>query len=928
MITEAQQRALDARDDARALALWVSIANRIVPAFVRAARLRFLPRAGSHVEAELWFGPLVQVRGADSIVLYPDVAAALRAELGAERAALAKAELERVFPNRRRLVQLEEELASNALLPNGAGDAAVERTLRSIMRTIVDERSRAGLARWAAALRARIPEIARFPSALQLEIVAKLSLQGPAATIDPGTFDTISAEDQALLRMAVPGAVDVGIRADTSSITITQPPAEDDDVVTVSASDPNVLFLRSGSENGATSQMLALVKDAPAPTGPLTASAVLAGGFPATLTTVTGQRYSVTSLSAATVSARATAASYLVEILDVSEPSSGTVRIIGRGTQVSPDIVVTSSRIIDGPANVPAQRRAPVLLAVRFPGDPKSQVLATLLPRETSPPPARHGLVGLQLQRGMPARPDVTMPALEAGATVLLPGSGRTISDVSWLAFAATPTSDGYSVLSASRNTSAGLDAYLGAPAIHADGKHIGGVCIDADGELRCVTWRSVASFVEDVARQRRADGLDATPSSIPAWERTVFVAIPLGRKTVGDRVVDFDHVYRTILVPAITAVRTRDGEALTALRADDTLYSGSIDGEMYRVLELSRLVIADITGSNPNVLFELGMRFKARPSGTLVIRQEGSGVPFDLSNVRVTVYDPDQPATAAAQITKLVAAALGALTLESPLRAYLTEQDSDGSIAASLSQAENATAQGDFAEALVSIERVLQRVDDPELHVRCAALANRIERFDVAIQHANAALQLNPGYAAAYRERGIAEARNGVDADAEKSLERAVELDRTDADSWASLGGVYLRLGRILEAIDSYERASDLTDDPNVIITTLRLKASVGPVRLDDRDRSRLAAVERFRLAQAQASPPIDTPWCFFDLSDIAYFDRRMEDFRRNLELAVSLATPTQVAAHLNYLTTAEKYADDDDIGEAVRYLRSANPA
>lgn len=68
---------------------------------------------------------------------------------------------------------------------------------------------------------------------------------------------------------------------------------------------------------------------------------------------------------------------------------------------------------------------------------------------------------------------------------------------------------------------------------------------------------------------------------------------------------------------------------------------TGIITEQVVQRLYLSDIVIADLTGANPNVFFELGARFSLRPDGTILIIQNEESIPFDISHYRVIKYNP-----------------------------------------------------------------------------------------------------------------------------------------------------------------------------------------------------------------------------------------------------------------------------------------------
>ena len=112
------------------------------------------------------------------------------------------------------------------------------------------------------------------------------------------------------------------------------------------------------------------------------------------------------------------------------------------------------------------------------------------------------------------------------------------------------------------------------------------------------------------------------------------FVLMPFGSKaTAGGLVVDFDAVYEQLIQPAVTAA------GMTALRADEELAGGVIHKPMYERLLLCDFAVADLTGANANVFYELGMRHAARPCTTVLVSAEAGRLPFDVGPLRTLPY-------------------------------------------------------------------------------------------------------------------------------------------------------------------------------------------------------------------------------------------------------------------------------------------------
>jgi len=116
------------------------------------------------------------------------------------------------------------------------------------------------------------------------------------------------------------------------------------------------------------------------------------------------------------------------------------------------------------------------------------------------------------------------------------------------------------------------------------------------------------------------------------------FVIMPAGNHeeySHGPRESDF--IYEAIIVPAIRNVL---GD-IRIVREQDKSLSGRIDADIIREVALSDYVLVDITGQNPNVFFELGIRYALRAKVTILLKQEKTVIPFDIQGFRYVTYDP-----------------------------------------------------------------------------------------------------------------------------------------------------------------------------------------------------------------------------------------------------------------------------------------------
>ena len=116
------------------------------------------------------------------------------------------------------------------------------------------------------------------------------------------------------------------------------------------------------------------------------------------------------------------------------------------------------------------------------------------------------------------------------------------------------------------------------------------------------------------------------------------FVVMGFGQKTdylsTPPRVLDLNRTYEDIIEPAVKEA------GLECIRADKIIHSTVIDKPMYDLLLDADVVIADLSTSNANALYELGVRHALRPHATIVIAENGFTFPFDLNHVSILKYE------------------------------------------------------------------------------------------------------------------------------------------------------------------------------------------------------------------------------------------------------------------------------------------------
>ena len=119
--------------------------------------------------------------------------------------------------------------------------------------------------------------------------------------------------------------------------------------------------------------------------------------------------------------------------------------------------------------------------------------------------------------------------------------------------------------------------------------------------------------------------------------QKTCFVVMGFGEKTDfqanPQRVLNLNRTFEDIIEPAVTE------SGLECIRADKIIHSKLIDQPMYENLLEADLVVADLSTSNANALYELGVRHALRPRSTIVMAEQNFTFPFDLNHLSIAKY-------------------------------------------------------------------------------------------------------------------------------------------------------------------------------------------------------------------------------------------------------------------------------------------------
>jgi tetratricopeptide (TPR) repeat protein len=161
----------------------------------------------------------------------------------------------------------------------------------------------------------------------------------------------------------------------------------------------------------------------------------------------------------------------------------------------------------------------------------------------------------------------------------------------------------------------------------------------------------------------------------------TCFVAMGFGVKTAfysgkkKQRTLDLDKTYEHIIKPGVLAA------GLDCVRADEILHSTMIDKPMFEQLLAADVVVADLSTSNANAIYELGVRHALRPWTTIVMAENEFAFPFDVARLNILRYEhlgkdigAGEAKRVTEELTKRLRAVVARLEVDSPVFLFLPQ--------------------------------------------------------------------------------------------------------------------------------------------------------------------------------------------------------------------------------------------------------------
>jgi hypothetical protein len=294
----------------------------------------------------------------------------------------------------------------------------------------------------------------------------------------------------------------------------------------------------------------------------------------------------------------------------------------------------------------------------------------------------------------------------------------------------------------------------------------------------------------------------------------TCFVIMGFGEKTDfqsnPQRVLNLNRTYEDIIKPAVTEA------GLTCIRADEIIHSTVIDKPMYDNLLSADLVVADLSTSNANAIYELGIRHALRQQRTIVMAENNFSFPFDLNHLSILKYEHLGKDIGYGEVMRVrrilkdkINAVMTSPEADSPVFLFIptlraASLPTDAKIVTDVPQAapsSKPTDQSSFAELLESFRAAKAEVEDAADWAAPLEVLNRLKTMQPDDPYILQQLAL-----ATYKSEHPDKKASLIEA--KNILSRLAPQTSSDAETVGLWGAIHKRLWEELKSHDDLEEA------------------------------------------------------------------------------------------------------------------------
>jgi O-acetyl-ADP-ribose deacetylase (regulator of RNase III) len=113
---------------------------------------------------------------------------------------------------------------------------------------------------------------------------------------------------------------------------------------------------------------------------------------------------------------------------------------------------------------------------------------------------------------------------------------------------------------------------------------------------------------------------------------------MPFGEREDPDgNAINFDQIYKYIIKAGVESL-----QGMKCVRCDEIEESGVVHKQMLEKIYQADAAVVDITTLNPNVFYELGVRHSLADCVTVIIKREGTNIPFNIRPMKAIEHDPE----------------------------------------------------------------------------------------------------------------------------------------------------------------------------------------------------------------------------------------------------------------------------------------------